>query len=198
MKINNYKKFIYLLIFLAGFFSRELGIQLTKQTKPEAPDLTPQAIFATVERVIDGDTLLLSNGQRIRLIGIDTPESYSSDKSKKESKKYQINEQQILLLGEQAKKFVQDLAAHKKVKLEFDHKLCDPFGRTLAYVYLQNEQQEIFLNAEILRQGFAHVMQKYPSIKKTEFQQLENVAQQQQIGLWQQGDFVKLSSMDSD
>ncbi|MDD4879863.1 MAG: thermonuclease family protein, partial [Candidatus Omnitrophica bacterium] len=81
-----------------------------------------------VARVIDGDTVVLEDGRHVRYIGMDTPER---------GKPY---------YGE-AKKENERLVKGKTVKLEYDVGKADKYGRTLAYVYVDN----IFVNAELVK-----------------------------------------------
>ncbi|MFA6356488.1 MAG: thermonuclease family protein, partial [Candidatus Omnitrophota bacterium] len=85
-----------------------------------------------VSKVIDGDTVVLENGEHVRYIGIDTPEKgrpYYSE----------------------AKRQNEKLVKGRKVRLEFDAGKADRYGRVLAYVYDGNT----FVNEELVRNGYA-------------------------------------------
>jgi micrococcal nuclease len=141
-----------------------------------------------VTRVIDGDILLLENGERVCLIGVDAPEHRSSAKAKQDSKKEGKPLRMILLMGRKAKKFVEDLVLDQTVRLEFDEKQRDQYGRLLAYVYLE----DLFLNAEIIRAGFAYAWDVPPNVKNAElFQKLYQEARENKQGLWGEEFFVK-------
>jgi len=74
--------------------------------------LIATAAFAetyTVERVVDGDTLKLTNGERVRLIGIDTPEVHPSKKLQRDAKRSGKDIETITAMGRKASKFVKDL-----------------------------------------------------------------------------------------
>ena len=116
----------------------------------------------TVERVIDGGTLKLTNGERIRLIGIDTPERKPNDKAKRDAKRTGQDLETINKMGQEATEFVKGLGLKgKEVKLEFDVQERDKYGRLLAYVYMpypvgkkvrgcliqDDNYEEIFINA---------------------------------------------------
>jgi endonuclease YncB( thermonuclease family) len=73
-----------------------------------------------VERVIDGDTIKLSDGERVRLIGIDTPENRINNKTKKDSERSGQDLEAIVSMGKEASKFTKGLVAGKEVRLEFD------------------------------------------------------------------------------
>ena len=100
---------------------------------------------------------------KIRLIGIDAPESYNV--GKKFRKEY---------FGKEAKVFVTNLLKNKKVKLTFDVQKTDRYGRVLAYVYLENG---IFLNQYLVEKGYAVVSTFPPNVKFVEkFTQAERNA----------------------
>jgi len=96
-----------------------------------------------VSRVIDGDTIELTNGITIRYIGINTPEVGQPG-------------------AEEATEANRALVEGKKVRLEYDVQKQDKYGRTLAYVYLEDG---IFVNAELVKQGYAQVATYPPNVK---------------------------------
>jgi micrococcal nuclease len=116
----------------------------------------------TVSRVIDGDTIVLSDARKVRLIGVDTPEVYYSEKLLRDSKKSGQDVATIQALGRRASAFTRELCLGKKVRLEYDVDRKDRYKRTLAYVYLEGG---VFVNAEIVRAGFAQVMTVVPNVK---------------------------------
>ncbi|MBI4669408.1 MAG: thermonuclease family protein [Elusimicrobia bacterium] len=125
----------------------------------------------TVRRVSDGDTVVLSDGAKVRYIGIDTPE--------KERPYY-----------DEARRFNEKLVLGKAVRLEYDIEKTDRYGRTLAYVYLKDGT---FVNAEMIRQGYANIYTFPPNLKYTElFLSFQKEARQANRGLW--GVKVALSS----
>lgn len=125
-----------------------------------------------VVRVVDGDTIIVDfNGknERVRLIGVDTPESVHPDKSKNS------------YLGVRASNFTKNKLSGKQVRLEFDVQERDHYGRLLAYVYLDN----IMFNRTLLRTGYAQVATYPPNVRYTsEFLQLEREARNKNMGLW--------------
>jgi endonuclease YncB( thermonuclease family) len=96
-----------------------------------------------VTRVIDGDTFVLSNGEKVRLICVNTPE--------KEEDGY----------GE-ATDFLNSLILGKKVKMERDVSNRDKYGRLLRYVYLE----DLFVNKEIVSQGYGIIYPVEPDISR--------------------------------
>jgi micrococcal nuclease len=121
-----------------------------------------------VKRVIDGDTLLLANGERVRLIGVDTPETKHPQKP-------------VQRFGKEAYLFTKRMVEGKEVRLEFDWQKRDKYGRLLAYVYLSDG---IFLNAEIIKQGYGFAYTRFPFKYLEEFRQYEREARENKRGLW--------------
>ncbi len=135
-----------------------------------------------VARVVDGDTLKLSNGEKVRLIGVDTPEIHFSKKLLKDSEKSHKDIKTIQALGKRAADFTQKLCEGKKVRLEFDVEKRDRYKRLLAYVYLEDGT---FVNAKILEEGYAQVMTVTPNVKYAgKFVKLQTEARDKRKGLW--------------
>ena len=137
-----------------------------------------------VKRVIDGDTLELENGQRLRLIGIDTPEVDTNDRLYKQAQKSQTDIQAIMELGKQASRFTCKLVEGKRVKVTFDVERHDRYGRLLGYVYLKDGT---FINAKIIQDGYASLLTVPPNVKYVElFRSLYKEARENNRGLWQE------------
>lgn len=135
-----------------------------------------------VARVVDGDTLKLSSGERVRLIGVDTPEVHYSNKLLRDSKRSGADIATIRSLGEAASKFTKDLCLGKRVRLEYDVERRDRYGRTLAYVYLEDGT---FVNAKIIEEGCGQIMTVPPNVKYAgHFRKLEGEAREGKKGLW--------------
>ncbi len=123
-----------------------------------------------VKEVIDGDTFILSNSERVRLIGINTPEAG----------RYYFNE---------AKDVLEILILGKEVELEKDVTDRDKYGRLLRYVYVE----ELFVNIEMVKRGFANVYTYPPDVKYTEeFLEAERYARLNEAGLWKKSETCKL------
>ena len=128
---------------------------------------------AVVSKVIDGDTIELSNGERVRYIGMDTPESHQ-----KKGSEWVYAPQQY---AQAAKEFNEKLVLGKKVKLEFDVEKRDRYGRLLAYVYVDR----VMANAEILKCGYGFLYTYPPNVKYVElFVKLQKEARENNRGLW--------------
>jgi len=137
-----------------------------------------------VKRVVDGDTLQLDNGERVRLIGIDTPEVHQSDKLFRDSQRSGEDIRTIQEMGRRSSEFTRELVEGKSVRLEFDVEKHDKYNRLLAYVYLVDDGT--FVNAEIITNGYASLMSIPPNIKYADkFQRLYQEARQERRGLWQ-------------
>ena len=119
-------------------------------------------------RVIDGDTIVLSNGEKVRLIGVDTPETKHSQKP-------------VEYYGKEATAFTKRMVGGKVVKLKYDVQRRDEYDRLLAYVYLMNGT---FLNAEIIKQGYGHAYTRFPFKYMEQFKQYEKEARENKRGLW--------------
>lgn len=135
-----------------------------------------------VRKVIDGDTIELENRQRVRLIGIDTPEAYYSAKLERDKRRTKKDYGTIIAMGRRASLFTQNLVEGKRVRLEFDVEKKDKYGRLLAYVYLPDGRM---LNAEILREGYARVYTFPPNVKHVNmFINLQEEARENGRGFW--------------
>ena len=122
-----------------------------------------------VERVVDGDTFVLDNGERVRLIGVNTPESV---KPGEEPEVY----------GKEASQYTKRMLEGQRVRLEFDVSERDRYGRLLAYVYLEDGT---FFNELLLTEGYAQVMTVPPNVKYAErFLAAERAAREAGRGLW--------------
>jgi micrococcal nuclease len=137
-----------------------------------------------VKRVVDGDTIVLETGERVRLIGIDTPELHESDKLYRDASRTGQDIKAIQKLGRRAYEFTRNLVEGKRVSLEFDAEKRDRYKRLLAYVYLKDGT---FVNAEIVKQGYASLMTIPPNVKYADlFLGLYREARENRRGLWGQ------------
>jgi len=135
-----------------------------------------------VKRVIDGDTLQLESGERVRLIGIDTPEIHESNKLYRDAQRTKQDAATIQKMGMQAFAFTRSLVENKRVSLEFDAERHDKYKRLLAYVYLKDGT---FVNAKIIEEGYASIMTIPPNVKHADlFLKLYRQARENRRGLW--------------
>jgi micrococcal nuclease len=135
-----------------------------------------------VTRAVDGDTLVLETRERVRLIGMDTPEMHESAKLFRDASRTKQDIKTIQALGRRAYEFTKNLVEGKRVKLEFDLEKHDKYGRLLAYVYLKDGT---FVNAEIVKEGYASLMTYPPNVKYVDlFLNLYREAREDRRGLW--------------
>ena len=123
----------------------------------------------TVGWVVDGDTFQLDTGEKIRLIGIDTPE-------------YQPWKHRADFYGKEAFLYAKSLLKNKKVRLEKDAEEKDKYGRTLAYVYLEDGT---FVNRLLVTEGYARA-RNYPPDSRYQktLKEAEEEAKGLKKGLW--------------
>lgn len=137
-----------------------------------------------VSRAVDGDTLKLENGERVRLIGIDTPETHESPKLYRDARKSGQDAAVIQALGKKSAVFAKKLVEGKRVRLEFDVEKNDRYGRLLAYVFLKDGT---FVNAEIVKQGYASPYTFPPNVRYVDmFLSLYKEARENKRGLWRE------------
>lgn len=127
-----------------------------------------------VTRVVDGDTFWVDNGTekglKIRLIGVDAPEPRNTGTRPKG------------YFGAESTGYLRQMLTGKKVRLEYDVSRYDRYGRTLAYAWLEDGT---FVNAELVKNGYATVMTMPPNVKYAEtFTALAAKARKQNRGLW--------------
>jgi len=135
-----------------------------------------------VTKVIDGDTFIIHTGQKIRLIGIDTPEVRDNKKLLLDSQRTGESIQSIKQKGQRALEFATGLIANKTVGLEFDEQKYDKYGRLLAYAWLEDET---LINAIIIQEGYAIPLKKSPNLKYCDlFYRLYLEAKKNKKGIW--------------
>ncbi len=135
---------------------------------PAPPEDLPEGDYQ-VERVVDGDTLLLTNGARVRLIGADTPETVKPGHP-------------VEAWGPEAKQFTDEFVAAGAVHLQPDRERKDHYGRFLAYVWVDGRM----LNEELIRAGLARASLgfRYSESMKTRFRRAQKEAQAAGRGVW--------------
>ncbi len=156
-------------------------------TLPSPPLNAQQKTIVT--RVIDGDIIQILYGgreKRVRLIGIDAPESRVSSKAKtdKYADMSEPDIETIIEMGHKAKAYVKGLIKRgDMITIEFDVQEMDKYGRLLCYVYLSNGKM---LNEEIVKAGYANVMTIPPNVKyKDRFIGAYQEAEEDKRGLWE-------------
>jgi micrococcal nuclease len=126
-----------------------------------------------VVRVVDGDTIHVMVGgveEKVRYIGVDTPETVKPGTP-------------VQCYGKRASAFNHALVDGERVRLEQDAEARDRYGRLLAYVYRERDGR--FVNAELVRRGFAQPLTIAPNVAhRDEFASLARTARQAGKGLW--------------
>lgn len=146
-------------------------INLNNASTSDNPSNISSELYKVV-RVVDGDTIIIDyNGteERVRLIGVDTPESVHPDKEKNTE------------FGTTASNFSKELLTDKYVKIELDVQERDQYGRILAYVYLN----DVMVNKTLLQEGYAKVATYPPNVKYVDdFTSIQEEARNNKKGLW--------------
>lgn len=166
------------------------GLVLTREDLIQLDDVSPDC--ARVMNVVDGDTIdiflykarqpgdldcfsadleskaiLMRKRERVRLIGVDTPETVHPFKP-------------LEKFGKEASNYTKAQLSGQVVQLEYDLTKRGKYGRLLAYIHLE----ERHFNAELVRKGFAFAYLKYPFQYREEFRQLQLQAEQEKVGMW--------------
>jgi micrococcal nuclease len=135
----------------------------------ESPSPPPQA--AQVVQVVDGDTVVLAGGAKVRVLGIDAPEMERDGRPAD-------------FLAHQAKAALTDLTLNRTVDLSYDRLRYDHYGRLLAYLFLPDST---LVNAELVRRGVARVYLISPNLRyQKDLLAAQYEAIQAQRGVWQQ------------
>jgi len=172
-KRNKWKPFVIALIIIItstiGYFSNDSYKKVSKQI----PSIDPNQNYS-VSKVVDGDTFDIKvEGQvvKVRMIGVDTPETVDPRKT-------------VQCFGKEASDKTKELLVGHSVTLETDPSqgVSDRFGRILAYVY---REDGLFINKYMIENGYAHeYTYNIPYQKQIEFKDLEKQARENKIGLW--------------
>jgi micrococcal nuclease len=149
---------------------------------PRPLNLTP----ARVERVVDGDTMVVRLGEdraeTVRFLGVDTPEVHRSEKMIRDLARTGQDRATMRALGAQASAFTKRHLAGRQVDLEIGVRLRDRNGRLLAYVW---RQDGTMFNLALLRDGYAEAYTVAPNVRyATVFLACQREAREAQRGLW--------------
>jgi len=162
------------LLLLAIIFRGELNAE--NKSQPIIQYIKP--LSAICIKAVDGDTIIVNIAgvkERVRLIGVDTPETKHPRKP-------------VQRFGKEAYNFTWRMVEGKKVRLEFDQNQRDKYRRLLAYVYLEDGT---FLNAEIIKQGYGHAYTRFPFRHMQKFRNYEREARIRKRGLWKYYEYEK-------
>lgn len=146
------------------FFKLDLKFSLISK-----PSTFSRKEFYKVKKVIDGDTIILENGEKVRYIGIDTPEIIRNGRFLPEC------------FALESKRVNEKLVLGKKVRLEKDVSERDRYGRLLRYVYVG----DVFVNEYLVKEGYAKAVSFPPDVKYQEkLRNAERYARENKKGLW--------------
>lgn len=124
-----------------------------------------------VSYVIDGDTLILDDGKRVRLIGVDAPETH-------------VPNQPVEPWGTEASAFARDFVdrSGRRLRLQFDDERLDVYGRYLAYLWAGDKM----LNEELIRAGLGRYTPRFrfSETMKRRFRVAEREAKGKHVGIW--------------
>ena len=145
----------------------------------QSPDTVAQewngAEVYTISYVVDGDTVALLGRDgglvKVRLIGVDTPETVHPSKP-------------VEHYGREASLFLTNLLKGESVFVVYGLERTDRYGRTLAYLF--RAPDGLFVNAEIIRQGYGHAYTRFPFKHMELFKGYQRLAQESGKGLWAQ------------
>lgn len=133
--------------------------------KSYQPSSQPSDGLFLVTKVVDGDTIEIETGDRVRYIGINTPETTIRTDC----------------FGRESKNKNKDLVENKRVKLEKDVSDTDKYGRLLRYIYVADKM----VNEELVREGYAYSSTYPPDVKyQQSFFEAEKEARENNRGLW--------------
>lgn len=138
--------------------------------------LSSQDERAVVTRVLDGDTIVVTGGKKVRYIGIDTPELYGSTQDSE-------------CFAREAKSRNEQLILGKPVRLEKDVSEADKYNRLLRYVYIDDPLSSIHedtsINEILVSEGYAFARTYQPDIAlQKHLTTLEKEAREKGFGLW--------------
>ena len=148
---------LLVIIIIAVYFAFK---SLPSREKPQPVSTKLKAV-----KVIDGDTFIASNGETIRLLGIDTPEDGEP-------------------FYDEATAALLDLLDTNEIRLEYDYRKRDKYNRLLAYVFTD----ENFVNRELIKNGLASVYIFPASMKNFDYRRMliedQLSARQSKLGIW--------------
>lgn len=137
--------------------------------KPVDIPLQPNRFLQQIAKVYDGDTVVLKNGQRVRLLGINAPEIES---------RYRTSEPG----GIQAKLWLQEKLQNKSVHLQYDQEKYDRYKRQLAHLFLPDGKH---VNAALLENGLAVLNIMPPNLRYSDkLINAQQRAEKHKLGIW--------------
>ena len=138
-------------------------------------DIKPGYEFYSVKKIYDGDTVQLEDGRKVRLLGINTPEIQHRGKQAEAG-------------GQEAKAWLINKLRNQRVRLELDAEKTDKYGRTLAYLFTENNE---LINLSLVKQGLA-TLSIYPLNLRyvNDLMTAQKQAEQNKLGIWALADYA--------
>ena len=159
---------IALVLLTRQYATKQKSAQQESPTPTVADTIVPNGLVL-ITKVIDGDTVEIEGGARVRLIGIDTPETVDPRKP-------------VQCFGVQASDYAKSLLTGVAVKLEKDVEDKDKYNRLLRYIYLADGT---FVNLKLVAEGYASAYPYPPNIAHAvEFREAQAKARELKLGLW--------------
>jgi len=124
--------------------------------------------LSRVDDVVDGDTFVLQTGEKVRLIGVDCPESQDPNKP-------------VEYWADEASAYLTKLIGNKTVRLEFGDERVDKYSRLLCYVWVDDT---VLVNLQIIKNGHGMAYLRFTHAREHEFIGAELTARRQAIGMW--------------
>jgi micrococcal nuclease len=140
-------------------------------------DIKPGYGYYQVKRVFDGDTLMLEDGRKVRLLGVNTPEVEHRNQPGQAG-------------GEEAKRWLTGKLQNRKIRLETDAEATDKYGRMLAHVFTDRKEH---INLQLVEQGLAAVNIYPPNLLYVEpLVEAERHAEQARLGIWRKPEYAPI------
>lgn len=153
---------------------------ISPRVEPKALGINGESVL--VIKVIDGDTFEIEDGQKVRMVGIDTPETVDPRRP-------------VGCFGKEASNETKSLLTNKRVILQKDVTDKDKYGRLLRLIYLPLEDESVlFVNDYLVREGYAKAYRYPPDTTNDErFKLAEKEAKEKNKGRWGKCDTIKYS-----
>ena len=156
----------------------DYGIKhFSDRSHPQAKiiDIKPGYGFYTVQKIYDGDTIMLNDGRKVRLLGINTPEVEHRGKLADVG-------------GDEAKQWLTGRLLNNKVRLVTDIEKTDKYGRTLAHLFSEKKDH---INLQLVETGLAEVTIYPPNLLfADELLKAQDIAEQKKLGLWRREEYA--------
>lgn len=140
-------------------------------------DIKPGYDFYKVKTVYDGDTVVLEDDRKIRLLGVNTPEVQHRDKLADAG-------------GDEAKRWLSDKLKNTRIRVEIGVEKTDKYGRTLAHLFTENKEH---INLQLVEAGLAAVSIYPPELRYVnELVKAQDKAEQAKLGIWGRPEYAAM------